>query len=155
MNNMMFYSSFKKNFFDFYKSAEYDRMLFISSECQKKVYGDNLFKYKEKMMIINDFFRNEKNNFSKMIGMIDILMPTDSFATILEKHKIDTKEFIDMFTKYLLMSKMNKSSNDEKEINKIVKKLKAFYGVDNDNLCILKIYEIQVLRELEKEKSLS
>lgn len=126
INNIMFYSSFKRPFTNFYEIDNYDRILFTVSECSKKVYGNNLFRFKDRMMIINSSFRNEKNYFSKMIDTIDILMSSDSVITILEKNGIDTGRFINIFNKHLLMVKFNKPSSEEKEIKDTLKK---FYDV--------------------------
>lgn len=156
MKNIMFYNNFKDAFSKFYESEEYDRMLFISSECNKKIYDGSIpLTFKDKLMIITNFLRNEKNNFGKTIAIIDTLMSSDSVASVLKNHKIDTDKFIDMFTKYLLMSRMNKSCDEENEIKEILKKLSKFYDIGSASLCVYKIYELQALKELNKEKSLS
>ncbi len=156
MNNMIFYGDFKNAFLNFLKSDEHDKILFISNGCREKIYnGNHVYTFKQKLGIINYFLRNEQNNFNKVIATIDILMPSNEFETILRKYDIDTDKFIKMFNKYLLMSKINKSCSDEMEIMHTLNKLKFFYGIGNSNLCILKIFEIQALNELKKEKTLN
>lgn len=165
MNNVIFYSNFKDSFVKFFESEEYEKMLFMCDKCnqmiksrqQFDVHSNNVsaLSFQEKVMLVNDFFRNEKNSFSKNVAILDVLMPSNSFETILEKYEVDTEEFIKMVDKHLLLTRIKKTNPDEKQIRKILTKLQDLFDIKSESLCIYKIYEIQVLKELQKEKVLS
>ena len=156
MNNVMFYSNFEKTFKKIYESDEYNRIGIMCDCIKDKIKQTELYRSSMQQITgyLEYYLRNEKNSFIKMLVIIDSLIShNDMFERILERQNIDTNEFVQMIDKHLLMNRLNRQSEYEENINKVLNSLKKAYHVDGNEFYIYKIYEIHTLKQIELEKN--
>lgn len=137
------YQNFLYSYAPIINSEKYDLIMeqskHISQQLSRKYISDPCYA----VSFIKDYFRNEKNALYRHLATINTIFNEELIYKVLKQHNMDIETFIAKINSYIILSKKvpNLSFEDD-EIVKILSTIATYHGYKNNNLIILKIYEL-------------
>lgn len=170
LKGLITFEQFETIYLGFYYSEEYQEIInkslyykntinYINNSSDYRVHIIKQLKPSKKMFLLKNGLRNEKSKyktgFYKTLIVINTLFDNEVFMNLLNNHHIDTTILTKEISKAILLKKISREESlkiiSDEDITSILKPLNDYYGYNNYHLYMFKIYELMVLKRLQKE----
>lgn len=171
LKGLITFDQFEEIYLKFYYSEEYSEIInkglyyknainTINKASDYQSHVIYLLKPKEKINFLRNRLINDKSknhtNFYKTLIIINTLFDNEALENLLMRYHIDVNILTYSINNAINMKKIlgDEKSHEiisDEDITRILKPINDYYGYNNNSLYIFKIYELMVLKKLQKE----